>query len=304
MLNKIIAETCLNHPVFMKNNVVIYHKSDFDGIFCREIARKAYGDKAEYIGWEYGEPEPIVRPEQYLFILDLSVPGLMKHPGLIWIDHHKSTIEQYKDFPIAGLQIDGVAACRLAWQYFFGETVRPFTKQDFIDRKVIEPLSVRLAGEFDIWDKRDPRAEQFQLGLKAENYNDEPDLWKALFFGDHTVKRIIEAGQIIQVYQRNIDSEILKSRAFDLHWNGLTFLAINHARCNSMTFESGAKSYHDGLLSFCWNGTKWTISMYHTTYNKEIDLSKIAVQFGGGGHKGACGFTCKILPFDIDQRKQ
>lgn len=35
--------------------VVIYHRADFDGLFCREIARKFLGDQAEYIGWDYGD---------------------------------------------------------------------------------------------------------------------------------------------------------------------------------------------------------------------------------------------------------
>ena len=73
----------------INHTVVIYHKSDFDGIFCREIARKFLGeDGVEYVGWEYGEPTPVVREIQNLYILDLSVDELMEHPKLIWIDHH------------------------------------------------------------------------------------------------------------------------------------------------------------------------------------------------------------------------
>jgi len=284
----------------MKQTVVIYHKSDFDGIFCREIAKKKFGDEAEYIGWEYGEPEPVVSPEQNLYILDLSVPGLMNHPKLIWIDHHKSAIDKYPT-SIGGLRIDGVAACRLAWQYFFGPTfIDLLMKESFIDRKVIEPLAVRLAGEYDIWDKRNPNVDWFQRGLYSFNLEDRhwDELLKVTFYYHGLVINLCERGKIVNDYQNIVDEQLLKSRSFDLHWGGLCFLAINHARCNSMTFESGAKEYHDGLLSFCWTGTKWTISMYHTAFNKEIDLSAIAVQFGGGGHKGACGFTCTTLPFN------
>lgn len=92
------------------NTVVIYHKSDFDGIFCREIARKFLPD-AELIGWEYGEPTPEVPASATLYIMDLSVPDLMNHPGLVWIDHHKTAIERYSP-EIPGYRIDGVAACR------------------------------------------------------------------------------------------------------------------------------------------------------------------------------------------------
>ena len=33
---------------------VIHHSADFDGIFCREIARKFLPD-AELIGWDFGD---------------------------------------------------------------------------------------------------------------------------------------------------------------------------------------------------------------------------------------------------------
>lgn len=292
----------------MKTHIIIYHKSDFDGIFCREIAKKRFGNRAEYIGWEYGEPAPEVPADKNLLIMDLSVPDLMDHPNLVWVDHHKSAIEQYDnkpERPIPGFRIDGVAACRLAWQYLFGTlAVKHLSKEMFIDRQVNEPLAVTLAGEYDIWDKRDPNVDFFQRGLYSMELTDAH--WEELLSPSKmadilVVGKIIDRGRIVNDYQKIVDEQLLKSRSFDLHWNGLCFLAINHARCNSLTFESGAKEYHDGLLSFCWTGTKWTISMYHTAYNKVIDLSAIAVAFSGGGHKGACGFTCKTLPFEINR---
>jgi oligoribonuclease NrnB/cAMP/cGMP phosphodiesterase (DHH superfamily) len=100
--------------------IIIYHRADFDGIFSREIARRFFGDQAEYIGWDYGDPLPAVPAEAFVYMIDISVEGLMAHEHLIWIDHHKSAIEKYPA-TIPGYRIDGVAACRLAWQYFFGE---------------------------------------------------------------------------------------------------------------------------------------------------------------------------------------
>lgn len=33
---------------------VIYHRTDFDGLFCREIARK-FLSEAKLTGWDYGD---------------------------------------------------------------------------------------------------------------------------------------------------------------------------------------------------------------------------------------------------------
>ena len=111
---------------------VIHHSADFDGIFCREIARKFLPD-AELIGWDFGDKPLEIPPEGQIYILDLSVDRVfgfnlatseptrfVSHEvqnRIIWIDHHKSSIESHPA-NIAGYRIDGVAACRLAWQWF------------------------------------------------------------------------------------------------------------------------------------------------------------------------------------------
>lgn len=166
----------------MKTILAIHHSADFDGLFCREIARKFFGAKAEYLGWDYGQPLPIVDlAVTEIYMLDISVDGMMDDPRLTWIDHHKSAMDKFNP-TIKGYRIDGVAACRLAWQYFFkynnsrnfiaDNFATPPIKQDFIDRKVHEPLAVRLAGEYDIWDRRDPAAELFQHGLRSRDLSD------------------------------------------------------------------------------------------------------------------------------------
>jgi hypothetical protein len=119
-------------------SVVIYHRADFDGLFCREIAQLAMPD-AKLIGWDYGDAEPSIQEDESLFMLDLSVPGLMSHPKLCWIDHHHSAIMKYGSH-IAGVRIDGVAACRLAWQYFIKHKTP--TRAEYYDREVEEPLAV------------------------------------------------------------------------------------------------------------------------------------------------------------------
>lgn len=286
---------------------VIYHKADFDGIFCREIARKFIPD-AELIGWDYGDPEPIVAPDRQLYILDLSVPGLMTHPNLIWIDHHKTAIDQYAR-SIAGYRIDGVAACRLAWQWFTeGRKRRDLgmempTKQEFVDRTVYEPLAVRLAGEYDIWDKRDPNAELFQHGLRSRELT---DIWWSQMLishdeGHQPVIELLHNGEVLQFAKTNENKSIIQKNGFTVHWKGLTFLACNASHYNSHLFQAGIKPEHDALLGFCLRANgKWSVSLYGSPNRPDLDLSVIAKEMGGGGHRQACGFECKYPPFLID----
>jgi hypothetical protein len=95
------------------------------------------------------------------------------------------------------------------------------------------------------------------------------------------------------------DADIMRSRSFNVQWEGLTFLTLNTARCNSNTFAAldVPETGHDALMGFYYNGKLWTVSLYHAKHRTDLDLSKISVKHGGGGHRGACGFTCKQPPF-------
>lgn len=311
--------------------IVIYHRADFDGIFCREIAKRFMPD-AILIGWDYGDPVPNINydgmpADVKLYMLDINVPELMDHPNLVWIDHHKSSIEKYGATglhdKIKGYRIDGVAACRLAYQWFYAgadsrdddaQRQKPVAaKQDFIDRQVIEPMAVRLAGEYDIWDKRDPNAELFQHGLRSQRFTDFD--WEMMLSMEIDTaligtgmeqtnsslfcSHLLNAGKIIQFVCDEEYRAVIQQQGFDVEFDGLKFLACNSHRLDirSHLFKDGIKPHHEALLGFTWMGTKWSVSMYHIDGHTEHDLSKIAVKHGGGGHRGACGFLADSLPF-------
>lgn len=280
----------------MNNILVIYHSADFDGLFSREICRDYLGDSADYLGWDYGDPKPeLSRHYNTIFMVDISIDGLMDDPRLVWIDHHISAINKYSS-SIRGYRIDGVAACRLAYQYFFGDTSA--TLNDFKSRKVKEPYAVTLAGEYDIWDKTDPNTDVFQLSLKSKELSDSD--WRVLVRDKSklSVKRLIPFGQAVDSFLKKENKYIADKIAFDLQFEGLNFLAMNR-QGNSQSFDCLDQNEYDALLLFYWVKTKWKVSMYHTSHNRDVDLSIIASKYGGGGHKGACGFECEKLPFNI-----
>lgn len=307
---------------------VIHHSADFDGIFCREIARKFLPD-AELIGWDFGQPIlPFPTGKVYVLDLPCDAPfGLKFAPGepndldfsnFVWIDHHKSAIESHPDIP--GWRIDGVAACRLAWHWFdihaklFHPTGGSFSvplpsKQDFIDRKVNEPMAVRLAGEYDIWDKRDPNAELFQHGLRSRDLSSYD--WEMILSNDvdSALKgtgmeqpnselicaELLGNGRVLQYSKTKENEAIIKRQGFDVDFEGLHFLACNHAMFNSHLFTAGIRPEHDALMGFRFDGKHYHISLYHAPGKEHHDLSLIAAKFGGGGHRGACGFRTKSL---------
>jgi oligoribonuclease NrnB/cAMP/cGMP phosphodiesterase (DHH superfamily) len=226
-------------------------------------------------------------------------------PGLVWIDHHKSSILTHPA-SIPGYRVDGVAACRLAWQWFAAseESMQDARylgwppKQDYIDRKVLEPLAVRLAGEYDIWDKRDPNAELFQHGLRSQELDDTD--WQMLLdlSQERFVSRLLTQGECLQYARTKENKGVIERLGFTFQWEGLTWLGCNHATFNSHLFTAGLKPEHDACFGFKYDGKGgWAVSLYHAPGKEHNDLSVIATKHGGGGHKGACGFRTTKLPF-------
>ena len=307
----------------MKKILVVYHSADFDGIFCREIARKFLenrGSEVRYVGWNFGDAPVVFSPEEKVYVLDLPVDaslGIIVSdirsiqlvcPHLVWIDHHITSIQSHSSF-IPGYRINGVAACRLAWQFFIssaeensGVEVCVPTISDFKSRLVPEPRAVRLAGEYDIWDKRDPDAELFQFGLRSVPV--ESLDWSVLLGptkqANLCINELLNKGRPLQEYRQSENESIILAKGFDLEFEGLTFLACNHAKCNSFLFEKGIKDHHQALLAFSYSGKnrEWVISLY-AIEGRERDLTPIAKKYTGGGHPGACGFGIKELPFTL-----
>ena len=299
------------------NTIVIYHRADFDGLFSGAVC-KLFMPDAKLIGWDYGDPIPQI-PEgtDKVYIVDLSIPGLMltkeeewvtTGAEIVWIDHHASAIAKYSpEYP--GLRCDGVAACRLAWQWFvcMEGAEAPPTKEQFLNRAVEEPFALTLAGEYDIWNLTDPLAVAFQFGLVAEGYRHPGDFVALLdtYMGathlnvNHKsrVEQICGSGNAVLAWQHNFAAQTVKERGYIRDWEGVKFmvLASVHAR-NSMWFPDNALPDEVEAL-MCWRYAgdgKMQFSMYHRAGHEELDLSQIAVKYGGGGHKGACGFEMEF----------
>jgi oligoribonuclease NrnB/cAMP/cGMP phosphodiesterase (DHH superfamily) len=321
---------------------IIYHDADFDGKLSNEVCRYwlnrlHHNATIHSYGWDYGRPVPDENARTHritveggsanttydwtdydeVYIVDLSVDELMSRHELrekiVWIDHHKSAIEKWDNIDdaakLVGYRIDGVAACRLCWQWFFlGYEIEVYenlpTKQDFIDRKVKEPALIRLAGEYDIWDHRDPDGKALQFGLRALSDSSYRLLVDNEFLGavtgartpSHELFSAVTDGHSIKSYVDKQSDEYSAAYAHTIKWNGLTFCVLNIGqRGNSDLLKGGIKPEHDACFAWRYDGNKVLVSLYHIDGKTHHDLSLIAVKYGGGGHKGACGFRVPLV---------
>lgn len=257
----------------------------------------------DFKGYTYGDKAPDVTSYDRIIMCDMSLlKGVMEQlhedhsKEIIWIDHHKSAIEdserplKYND--LKGIRDTKFAACELTWKYFFPiETI---------------PEIIRLLGRYDCFGHKGTSEEikvlEFQYGARQAipNYNTAYDYLMynlqddidCVHGDEHVVNRLHIEGRSIYEYLCTEAKQIYANR-FDLNLNGFKFIAINRERFNPINFNIDYnKDGYDGVACFYFDGTTWVFSLYND--NGLVDCSAIAKQFGGGGHAGASGFRLPI----------
>jgi len=273
-----------------------YHSADLDG-HCSGAIIKYVFPKCKLIPINYGDvfPWETIEQGERVFMVDFSLQPfedmekLNKISDFVWIDHHKTAINEAhkRHFLASNTQVldIGRAACELVWEYFFPN---------------IENETVRLLGRYDVWDLI-PGTLELQNGLRMHNTSPENiDLWSKLFESSYSklLQESLDVGKILLKKQRNDNIAYAEACAFETEMDGLKVIAINRGLTNSQIFDSVYDpNIHDAMLTFVWRGKQWTISLYSD--KSEIDVGAICKIHGGGGHHGAAGFQSLVLPFDL-----
>jgi uncharacterized protein len=265
---------CAGYLVYKFNTVEDYYEEE--------------GYKGEYIEIDYSKKFPLdkIKDSEVVYIVDFSIsPDEMEKllkitSNVIWIDHHITAIEKYKDFPqkIDGLRYDGLSGAMLTWIY-----LTSFTYVNIEEIAKNAPFFVKLVSDWDTWtfkygdDTRYFKTATDSMELEPTNPN-----WA--YVEAHT-NDMIETGKTMIKFRDSWAKEYMKN-GFEVAFEEHKCFAVNLANCNSEYFKSIDNGDYDILIPFSFNGTKWTYSMY----SKTIDVSEIAKKYGGGGHKGAAGF--------------
>lgn len=259
-------------------------------------------------GYDYGQPIPDISEYERVIMCDVSFPKedmlkINKDLGgtyFIWIDHHQRQIDiinpylEEHGFPMDGLITEPGelrAACELTWDYFFGTDPMPEL--------------IRLLGRYDCFGHKGTDEElmvlQFQYGARGA-MTCLNDVYEILI--DENIEDIVSDIHMkgIGIYNYLCtDAEATYAKAFPMKFpnpktNGKTifaplkFLAVNQERFNPINFGIDYhKDGYDGFACFWFKDGKWTFSLYND--NDSIDCAEICAIFGGGGHKGAAGFT-------------
>ena len=273
-----------------------YHKSDLDG-HCSGAIIKYHYPECEMIGVEYDDTVNFetINTGEIVFVVDFSfdketMKRLAKITTLIWVDHHKSSIEENKEISwifgkrqASGLSEDknqDKAACELTWEVFgYADT----------------PLGIKLLSQYDVWNLKNPDVLYFQYGMRQFDTRPEKNLfnWEYIFKNsDNIVDDIIHSGEIILAYENEQNKKYANGMAYESKFEGYNAIVMNKPFANSSSFDSvWDEEKHDIMILFGTKKNEYKYSIY--TKKNNIDCSVIAKKYGGGGHPMASGFYSK-----------
>lgn len=90
-------------------------------------------------------------------------------------------------------------------------------------------------------------------------------------------------------YRKETMTHYCEAVGFEVMFNGYKCFAVNMGMMSSDDFVINNIDDYDMLIGFVFNGHEWRYSLRST----KVDCSKVAMLYGGGGHKGAAGFNTK-----------
>jgi len=283
---------------------IIYHSKDFDGKASACLCIHGITPR-EYLlhPYDYGDVIPNYvqwSPEDSVYMLDVSFPKTLmeilrdRFRKFIWVDHHKSSIEECDCLEIAGLRRIGVGACALVWEYFFG----------VYDRI---PLGLELLSKYDVWDKTDGNWETYtlpyQYGLRVSGVGPDPSTPEGIdfcrpigggLFNPRNVERMIVLGETAIAALRDHFSYEARHYGYVRDFHGYRAFCINAPNISSMRLDGHFNpEIHDLMLIWCLAPVgavvKIKVSLYST--KPGVDVSVLAQKYSGGGHFGAAGFV-------------
>jgi len=278
----------------MSNTIVLYHKNCQDGRGAAWAAHQLFGQHAEYIPVQYGEPIPEYKGYN-IFIVDFSYPkddliALGKDNFVQVIDHHKTAQEDLKDFPersYAGLCWEdghnGVhvwfdmaqSGAMMTYKYFFPESE--------------VPLFLEMVQDRDLWQFKFPRTKHLHAylsGKKDLTFDEISELQHPA-----ELDKALDLGAAICSY---IDGQIEVSCAHAMLKHddeGRCFATVNSPIHQSDIGARLLELHPDAQYADIYFIDRLsTIHSLRSRAGGPVDVSEIAQHYNGGGHSNAAGY--------------
>lgn len=268
-----------------KPTLCIYHGNCIDGFTAAWVVDKwsiEAEQAVEYFAGYYGQPAPDCAGRDVI-IVDFSYKRdelskiVDECRSLIVLDHHKTAQEELGGFPrhhpievIFDMDRSGAG---MTWDHFFPGIARPYVVGAVEDR--------------DLWRFRLRGTKEINAVLSAHEMTF--DNWNKVIDGN--VEQMILAGETLLIKFNKDLAEQLKQGTMirKVHGDDVPICNLHGLYSseggNAMCKSSGA------AFSVTWFDTKEHRKFSLRSTDEGRDVSAIAKEYGGGGHRNAAGFS-------------
>lgn len=263
--------------------IVLYHGSCQDGFASAWAIKKYFNtDSIEFVPVNYGEEPPYDKLKgRKAYIVDFSYKRdqMLKICELttrtIIIDHHKTAQKELEGLEHQNLTLIfdmTKSGASLTWEHLnVGAFKIPWIIQYIQDR--------------DLWAWELPNSKAINAAIRSYGYDFENmDYWASL---PEPSDLLISEGSAILRYQDEIINTHVKN-AVEVDFDGHKVLCVNSTTLISEIGQQLATSRPFGMSYFIRADGKKIYSL--RSDNNGLDVSVIAKNHGGGGHKNAAGF--------------
>lgn len=275
----------------MTRPLCIYHGHCDDGFAAAWCVRQAVPDAEFYPGVYQQQPPDVTDRDVLLVDFSYKRPVLLRMAesarSIMVLDHHKTAAEELSGFPnsepfeswfdakrpkVCALFDMSRSGATLAWDYFHAGKPRPL----FID--YIE--------DRDLWGRQFPKSDLFTIALRS--YPQDFEVWDDLVAAGPMP--LIAEGESIQRYYR-LRVEELKRNAYRAVLSGHVAWVANAPYFAASEVAGELAEREGGEFGACFSQSSNLRWGYSLRSRGDFDVSEIAKQFGGGGHKNAAGFA-------------
>lgn len=288
--------------------IIIYHGNCADGFsaaWCFWHWNKEFQPQNQeviYHAGTYGKAPPDCT-DAYVYLVDFSykraiVQEILKQAKMVTlIDHHITAIEDLKplvdfDSPewdpkfamVASTEFSGA---RLVWDFLYNHNYHSNLEHNHYRNP---PLLLSYVEDRDLWRFKLDGSKDVSQGLFSHKYDFET--WEKLMMNEgHTISLRADGNAIERKHLKDIEELLAVCKHMD--WIGGEYVPVANLPYTMASDAAGimAKEFENGekfAATFYMTGNE-TIYSLRSAPNG-MDVSKIAEQYGGGGHKHAAGF--------------
>lgn len=262
--------------------LAIYHGGCDDGFGSAYVINRALGGAVDF---HYGiyQADPPDCTGRVVYLLDFSYNREVMEKiadqadAVTVLDHHKSAeadLSGLLDAEIIDGEFDmGRSGAAMTWDHFFPGAERPWLIDYIQDR--------------DLWRKLLPNSDEIIMALRS--YPQDFQVWAEIV--ENGPAALLTEGKAIHRYYRTI-VDSLKQNAVRQTIGGVSVPVVN-SPFHFASELAGELAEGEPFAACYWNHA------HGTTYSLRsradgMDVSEVASQYGGGGHRGAAGFKLAV----------